>query len=305
MSSATYAEAFAKDAGTTERPGVGCGTCQLKSVDEEWLPDQMINPPAEYKKDYSDCVRNTNGIAPLPCKRQYTYLRQCNQDLRVILIDGATSAPTAMPTARVDSETKKARSSVPVILGAICFIVACAALLAYSRKQRSSDSEKTVELSEYAPPTLKLTSTTIATTSKKLCPMQEEPIGPSPNELPVFEPDHQYPENDTAKLLCKNVWTSTSVASVVETKNNTSVIDYEYLRQRTDNFNAKYLIGDGASCKVYATTIYYGVEVAIKVLSSDSSEWEVQQFTSEVELLTKVKHDNICQVLRSIPVFAY
>jgi hypothetical protein len=145
MLSATYADAFADNASTTAPQGEGCGQCQLMSLDEMWMPDQMINPPAEYKKDRSYCDRDSAGIAPDACKRQYTYLRQCNQDLRVILIGGETPAPTAAPTAPVDTKTKKKETSpLPIILGATCLIVAAGLFFGarlYYRKKRSAGGD--------------------------------------------------------------------------------------------------------------------------------------------------------------------
>jgi hypothetical protein len=146
MLSATYADAFAKDAGTTVPQGEGCGECQLMSLHEMWIPDQMINPPAEYRAGRTDCVRNTEGIATDACKRLYTYTRQCNQDLRVVLVVGPTPAPTAAPTAPVDTKTEKKESSspLPIILGATALIVAAGLFFGarlYYRKKRSAGGD--------------------------------------------------------------------------------------------------------------------------------------------------------------------
>jgi serine/threonine protein kinase len=54
-------------------------------------------------------------------------------------------------------------------------------------------------------------------------------------------------------------------------------------------------IGQGGSCKVLKTETY-GLPCAVKVLSIDTDGWEEQQFTAEVELLTRVHHPNLCRL---------
>jgi hypothetical protein len=54
------------------------------------------------------------------------------------------------------------------------------------------------------------------------------------------------------------------------------------------------IIGDGGSCKVYKTSVY-GMVCAVKMLSTNASAWEEQQFDSEVKLLSAVRHTNLCR----------
>jgi serine/threonine protein kinase len=49
------------------------------------------------------------------------------------------------------------------------------------------------------------------------------------------------------------------------------------------------------SCVVYKAELY-GLPCAIKLLSQDASTWEEKQFTAEIDVLTGVKDENICQL---------
>jgi hypothetical protein len=54
------------------------------------------------------------------------------------------------------------------------------------------------------------------------------------------------------------------------------------------------IIGDGASCIVYKASVF-GKVCAVKVLAVNASEWNEQQFDSEVKLLSAVQHANLCR----------
>jgi hypothetical protein len=303
--SANYTRMVENDASFAGPPNYGCGDCTLMSMGEQFFSNEFVNPPADYRPTDPKCVRDDKGIASEPCKRQYTFLRQCILDLKQTMLVGATLSPTSAPTTAM-SKISESKFKYEYLIGTIAVgALLLWALVALLRKNKSADGDsKSVELSEYAPPDvsvphpshviLNTSDLQLASICKEILPA-EQCSDHDPNQPPAFDSEQQYPTNDSAKLLCKKLWlTSASGLQAGQTK--TTSIDFEYLRERTEGFSSSHVIGEGASCKVYATTIYYGVEVAIKCLASNASDWEVQQFTSEVELLSKVRHENICQL---------
>jgi hypothetical protein len=271
-----------------------CGDCTQTSLSEQYFSKDFSNPPPDYRPTDTNCVRNDKGIASEPCQRQYTVLRQCIANLKTALISGSLPPTPAPGSVKVKAMSKYLIGTIAVVVGALLLL----ALVALLRKNKSADGDsKSVELSEYAPPDVSVANPShviLITSDLQLASICKEaiPAEHDPNQPPAFDSEQQYPTNDSAKLLCKKLWNSASGVQAGQTK--TTSIDFAYLRERTEDFSSSYVIGDGSSCKVYASTIYYGVEVAIKVLASNASDWQVQQFTSEVELLSKVRHENIC-----------
>jgi hypothetical protein len=298
-----YSESYTKevnnDASFAGNPNYECGDCKLTTLNEQWFSESFINPPADYRATDPNCVRNSNGIASVACQRQYTVLRQCVTSLKATLISGENFSPGGNAIKGGMSESK---FKYEYVIGAIAVgaLLVWAVVALLRKKRAASGDSKSVELSERAPADVSIPNPShviLITNAAQLASISKEviPPGHDPNQLPAFDSEQQYPKNDSAKLLCKKLWTS---ASEVEPGQQTKItsIDFEYLRERTDGFSSSHVIGEGASCKVYATTMYYGVEVAIKVLAPNASDWEVQQFTAEVELLSKVRHGNICQL---------
>lgn len=64
----------------------------------------------------------------------------------------------------------------------------------------------------------------------------------------------------------------------------------EQLNGATNNFDPAMVIGEGGHSKVYRANLEDGQAAAVKVLSSDSSSEDLVQ---EVEILSKIKHENI------------
>ena len=54
-------------------------------------------------------------------------------------------------------------------------------------------------------------------------------------------------------------------------------------------------IGDGGSCTVFKTEVY-GMPCALKVLSKSAGAWEEEQFSAEVEFLSRIHHENLCRL---------
>jgi hypothetical protein len=270
----------------------GCGACQYSSVAS--YEKTFQNAPIDYPNPAdARCVRDSSGVANAACNRKYYFTKKCLYDLDATLLAG-TFSPTPAP----GGPKLKYDYLIGIIVVGMLLLLATVALLRMNKSAASGDS-KSVELSEYIPPGVSVPDPShviLVTSTEQLASISKElvPAGYDPNQPPAFDSEQQYPQNDSAKLLCKKFWTT--APGVKPGHTTTTSIDFEYLRERTDGFSSSHVIGEGASCKVYATTIYYGVEVAIKCLASNASDWEAQQFTSEVELLSKVRHENICQL---------
>ncbi|KAF5728541.1 hypothetical protein HS088_TW21G00689 [Tripterygium wilfordii] len=70
--------------------------------------------------------------------------------------------------------------------------------------------------------------------------------------------------------------------------------DFSFIRAATDNFSDK--LGEGGFGPVYKGTFPNGQEVAVKRLSKESSQGEVE-FKNEVLLLAKLQHRNLVRLL--------
>jgi hypothetical protein len=115
-------------------------------------------------------------------------------------------------------------------------------------------------------------------------------------QSPEFDPDEGVPVNDSAKALCAKQWTTHDLnSSFIGSAHHTTKVDYSDLQTATNNFEDSHKIGVGGSCAVYRGHLF-GVPCAIKLLDQAASEWEEKQFTAEIDVLTRIKHENICQL---------
>jgi serine/threonine protein kinase len=73
-------------------------------------------------------------------------------------------------------------------------------------------------------------------------------------------------------------------------------LQFKVLAHATGGFDESRNIGGGASCAVYSGRVF-GVDVAIKRLKDDAVEWEAKQYASEMALLQRASHANICRLL--------
>jgi hypothetical protein len=119
----------------------------------------------------------------------------------------------------------------------------------------------------------------------------------SPVGSPEFDPDESFPINDSARALCAWQWAARRDmnGSTLSGEQHATKVQYTDLMAATHNFGDSHKIGVGGSCVVYKTQLY-GLPCAIKLLSQDASAWEERQFTAEIDVLTRVKHENICQL---------
>jgi hypothetical protein len=74
-------------------------------------------------------------------------------------------------------------------------------------------------------------------------------------------------------------------------------VSFSDIEKATKGFAKSSVIGEGGSCQVYAGVLY-GVDVAVKLVSSDVP-YDKEQFDKEVQLLTAIRHDHIC------PLYAF
>jgi serine/threonine protein kinase len=110
---------------------------------------------------------------------------------------------------------------------------------------------------------------------------------------PEFDSEEGFPINASARAQCARQWTSN--CDLHHGAVGSAKVSYADLQMATRNFDGAHKIGDGGSSMVYKGQLY-GVPCAIKQLSPDGSGVGVSQFASEVDVLTQIKHDHICQL---------
>ena len=118
--------------------------------------------------------------------------------------------------------------------------------------------------------------------------------GPTePAEEAEYDEDTGAPINMTAKKDVAQEWNSAALSG-----KKSRVVDLPYgeLERASDSFSEFNTVGSGASCAVFRCFLF-GVTVAVKQLKDASVEWEAKQFASEMDLLCRVSHLNICRLL--------
>ncbi|GLJ33767.1 hypothetical protein SUGI_0678670 [Cryptomeria japonica] len=73
--------------------------------------------------------------------------------------------------------------------------------------------------------------------------------------------------------------------------------DYEQLRQATRNFDYKNKIGEGGFGQVYKGTLHSGKEIAVKRLFASESNKVINDFWTEIEVISSVSHRNLVTLL--------
>ncbi|KAG6532151.1 hypothetical protein ZIOFF_005989 [Zingiber officinale] len=74
-----------------------------------------------------------------------------------------------------------------------------------------------------------------------------------------------------------------------------SALSLEELKQKTDNFDSKCLVGEGSYGRVYFAILDNGKHVAVKKL--DASEDDSNEFLSQVATVSRLKHENFVEML--------
>jgi hypothetical protein len=108
-----------------------------------------------------------------------------------------------------------------------------------------------------------------------------------------FHPETGFAINDAARALCVAQWKGDVVHGAGSGQMH---IDFEVLRTATNNFNGKYLLGVGASCRVFKANVY-GYPTAIKCLTETAGVWDDKQLDAEMDFLRRVSHPHINNLL--------
>ncbi|KAL7114732.1 hypothetical protein ACP275_04G140300 [Erythranthe tilingii] len=100
----------------------------------------------------------------------------------------------------------------------------------------------------------------------------------------------------SSSLVVSHIGSSSSTSSSCLTKDlekaGVRIFEYSELEEATDNFNPKRELGDGGYGAVYKAKLPDGRVVAVKKLYENHYR-RVEQFTNEVEILTRLKHQNL------------
>ncbi|KAL0392499.1 UNVERIFIED_CONTAM: PTI1-like tyrosine-protein kinase [Sesamum radiatum] len=71
----------------------------------------------------------------------------------------------------------------------------------------------------------------------------------------------------------------------------------EELKEKTDNFGSKALIGEGSYGRVYFAQLNSGNEVAVKKLDVSSEPDSNVEFLTQVSMVSRLKHENLVELL--------
>lgn len=74
-------------------------------------------------------------------------------------------------------------------------------------------------------------------------------------------------------------------------------LSFEELKEKTDNFGSKALIGEGSYGRVYYAILDSGKHVAVKKLDASTDPELDSEFLTQVSIASKLKHDNFVEML--------
>ncbi|XP_010557159.1 PREDICTED: PTI1-like tyrosine-protein kinase 1 isoform X1 [Tarenaya hassleriana] len=126
------------------------------------------------------------------------------------------------------------------------------------------------------------------------CTCQMEDSNPLNEEENLKSPRHQsdgYQKNQKPSATAKPEMQKEAPPIEVP------ALSLDELKEKTDNFGSKALIGEGSYGRVYYATINDGKVVALKKLDvSPEAETDVE-FLSQVSMVSRLKHENLIQLL--------
>jgi serine/threonine protein kinase len=113
-----------------------------------------------------------------------------------------------------------------------------------------------------------------------------------------YEEVTRFPSNAAAKELAVLIWNGDRAESAEAAVVN---LPYAELQEATQNFDASNSLGDGGSCDVFKGRVFAeadsgGLQVAVKRLNADASDWGQKQFAAEMELLARISHPNVVRL---------
>ncbi|KAJ6839771.1 PTI1-like tyrosine-protein kinase 3 [Iris pallida] len=74
-------------------------------------------------------------------------------------------------------------------------------------------------------------------------------------------------------------------------------LSLDELKEKTDNFGSKALVGEGSYGRVYYAVLNSGKQVAIKKLDVSQEPESTNEFLTQVSVVSKLKHDNFVELL--------
>lgn len=75
------------------------------------------------------------------------------------------------------------------------------------------------------------------------------------------------------------------------------VLSFEVLKERTNNFESKYLVGEGSYGRVYYAVLNDGKQISIKKLDLPQETESNNDFLTQVSMVSRLKHDNFVELL--------
>ncbi|XP_028800520.1 receptor protein kinase TMK1 [Neltuma alba] len=132
----------------------------------------------------------------------------------------------------------------------------------------------------------------------------------SPNAL-VIHPRHSGSDNESLKITVAGSSVSVGTASETQTVRGSEtggdiqmveagnmVISIQVLRNVTDNFSDKNILGQGGFGTVYKGELHDGTKIAVKRMESGAITGKgASEFKSEIAVLTKVRHRHLVALL--------
>jgi hypothetical protein len=107
-----------------------------------------------------------------------------------------------------------------------------------------------------------------------------------------YDPQTGFPQNMAAKQLAALNWRTGLAGTAAGAAGLVVALPFAELAQATHNFDAFNALGTGGSCDVFKGHVF-GLQVAVKRLNAGGSAWAEEQFTCEMELLTRIAHPNV------------
>ncbi|CAI0440063.1 unnamed protein product [Linum tenue] len=131
----------------------------------------------------------------------------------------------------------------------------------------------------------------------------------SPNAM-VVHPRHSGSDNESVKITVAGSSVSVGAVSEAHTiptsehggiqmvESGNMVISIQVLRNVTDNFSEKNILGQGGFGVVYKGELHDGTKIAVKRMESGVISGKgLTEFTSEIAVLTKVRHRHLVALL--------
>ncbi|RZR76609.1 hypothetical protein BHM03_00001451 [Ensete ventricosum] len=74
-------------------------------------------------------------------------------------------------------------------------------------------------------------------------------------------------------------------------------LSLDELKEKTDNFGTKALVGEGSYGRVYLAVLNNGNQVAVKKFDSSSDSEASTEFLVQVSIVSRLKHENVVEML--------